>query len=122
MRSDSYGCRVWKGPEVLSSGSDVNSGQGPRLSFRIECKFEANLGALSSGLNVSSSEPRGSLLGVGCESIGIPSLLSAWETPSVVEMCRYPGEWPDSDHYNNRTHCSKNQINQPINRPINPIR
>ena len=28
--------REWKGPMVLSSGSNVNSGQSPRLSFGVE--------------------------------------------------------------------------------------
>ena len=54
-----------KGPDVLSSESNVNSGQGPRLSpSRLNVSSGRTSKALSSGLNVSQLVCRCCLLEV----------------------------------------------------------
>jgi len=81
--------RKWKGPEVLSLGSNVNSEQGLRFSpsglnvslgrtrgslLEVECELRVRLEALSFGLNVSSRQIP-ALLGVECKPTGTSNLL-----------------------------------------------
>ena len=79
-RSSSYGCREKKGPEVFSSGLNVGSGQGLRLSPQ--------------GWMWSRDKVRGSLIGVEFELGSRPeALFSKFNVSSEHGLRLFPHDW-----------------------------